>query len=50
MRAYVVRQGDYLARIAWQAGVSENDIWEHDENAHRRENPACDLAASEVAF
>ena len=33
MKPYVVRQGDYLAKIAHRFGFSENDVWTHPANA-----------------
>jgi len=33
MKAYVVRAGDYLTRIAFRAGMKVADIWDHPKNA-----------------
>lgn len=34
--AYVVKQGDYLAKIAFEQGVELRDIWNHTKNAALR--------------
>lgn len=36
-RPYIVRQGDYVAKIAAQTGCSEDEIWEHPKNDPLRE-------------
>lgn len=33
MRPYIVRQGDYVAKIAARVGCGEDEIWEHPKNA-----------------
>ena len=33
MRIYVVKQGDFLASIAWAHGVQDDAIWNHPANA-----------------
>lgn len=32
VRPYIVRQGDYVAKIADALGCSEDEIWKHDKN------------------
>ena len=32
VRPYIVRQGDYVAKIAVQVGCGEDEIWEHPKN------------------
>jgi N-acetylmuramoyl-L-alanine amidase len=42
MKAYVVRDGDYLARIAFRAGLDPTDVWDDPKNADLkalRKNP-----------
>lgn len=36
MRPYIVRQGDYLAKIAAQVGCGEDEIWDHAKNRDLR--------------
>lgn len=36
-RPYVVRQGDYLAKLAAEVGCSEDEIWEHEKNKELRD-------------
>lgn len=36
-RPYVVRQGDYLARLAYVHGFDANEVWNHAQNAELRE-------------
>lgn len=36
MRAHVVRQGEYLAKLAHEAGMSPEDIWDDPKNADIR--------------
>ena len=33
MRAYVIKQGDYLAKIAHSLGFSADEVWSHPRNA-----------------
>ncbi|MFT3768263.1 MAG: peptidoglycan-binding protein [Minicystis sp.] len=33
MRPYVVRQGDYLAKLAWLHGFDVDEVWTHPSNA-----------------
>lgn len=37
MRPYVVRQGDYLAKIAAALGCAEGELWEHPQNQPLRD-------------
>lgn len=37
VRAYVVRQGDYLVKIAHAQGFDAEAVWEHEKNAALRE-------------
>ena len=37
MRPYIVRQGDYVTRIASEVGCSEDDIWEAPKNRALRD-------------
>ena len=42
MRPYVVRQGDYLAKLAYTHGFDAKAVWEHTKNAplrHLRHSP-----------
>jgi hypothetical protein len=32
MVAYVVRQGDYLVRLAWMHGFDAEEVWAHEKN------------------
>ncbi|MFO0653353.1 MAG: peptidoglycan-binding protein [Polyangiales bacterium] len=38
VRPYIVRQGDYVAKIAAQLGCSEDEIWSHEKNKELRES------------
>lgn len=41
MRPYVVRQGDYLVRLAWIHGFDAEEVWKHEKNkelAERRKD------------
>jgi hypothetical protein len=33
MFAHIIRQGEYLSRLAWQHGFDEQAIWSHPQNA-----------------
>ncbi len=37
-RPYIVRQGDYVAKIASQLGCSESEIWSHEKNKELKES------------
>lgn len=37
MRPYVVRQGDYIAKVAMLVGCGEDEIWSHEKNLALRE-------------
>jgi hypothetical protein len=37
MKPYVVRQGDYLTRIAHRLGFVAGEVWDHPKNAELRE-------------
>lgn len=32
MQPYVIRQGDYLTRLAWERGFDAEEVWQHDLN------------------
>ncbi len=38
VRPYIVRQGDYVAKIAAQLGCSEDEIWGHEKNKELKES------------
>lgn len=38
VRPYIVRQGDYVAKIAAQLGCSEDEIWNHEKNKELKES------------
>lgn len=52
MRAYVVRQGEYLSRIAARLGVDVDSIWQHPDNRELRERRTSPdiLAPGDVLF
>lgn len=37
VRPYIVRQGDYVAKIAFQLGCTEDEIWSHEKNKELKE-------------
>lgn len=46
MRPYVVRQGDYLTRLAVQHGFDADEVWSHESNRDLRERrPNRDMLA-----
>ncbi|MCA9619430.1 MAG: peptidoglycan-binding protein [Myxococcales bacterium] len=52
MMAYVVRQGDHLARLAAERGFDAAEVWNHDANRElreRRRNPQV-LAPGDVIY
>lgn len=38
MKPYIVRQGDYLAKIAFTEGFDGEQVWNHEKNAPLRES------------
>lgn len=38
MRPYIVRQGDYLAKIAFEQGFDADEVWKHEKNKDLRES------------
>lgn len=36
MRRYIIRQGDYLTKLAHRFGVDADSLWDHPENAELR--------------
>ncbi|TKD11750.1 LysM peptidoglycan-binding domain-containing protein [Polyangium fumosum] len=36
MKSYVIRQGDYLAKIALRFGIAADEIWKHPKNSELR--------------
>ncbi len=46
MHTYVVRQGDYLTRLAAQRGFDADEVWNHADNAAlRRRRPSPEVLA-----
>lgn len=37
VRPYIVRQGDYVAKVATEVGCTEDEIWEHEKNRSLRD-------------
>ncbi len=37
MRPYIVRQGDYLAKIAFEQGFDADEVWKHEKNKGLKE-------------
>lgn len=38
MRPYIVRQGEYLAKIAFEQGFDADEVWKHEKNKELRES------------
>ncbi|MCC6521721.1 MAG: peptidoglycan-binding protein [Polyangiaceae bacterium] len=52
MKPYVIKQGDYLTKLAHLRGFSADEVWNHAQNAklkEARKNPAM-LKAGDVLF
>ncbi|WP_437738183.1 peptidoglycan-binding protein [Sorangium sp. So ce1335] len=52
MRPYVVRQGDYLSRLAYRFGFDAEEVWNHPRNQALRERRASPeiLAPGDVLY
>ncbi len=52
MKPYVVRQGDYLQKIAFEQGFDATEVWKHEKNAELRSQGHMPevLAPGEILF
>lgn len=52
MRPYIVRQGEYLAKIAFEQGFDADKVWKHEKNKGLRETGRSpdELAPGDVLF
>lgn len=52
MRPYIVRQGDYVTKIAMLVGCDEDEVWAHEKNQELKEKGRTKeiLAPGDVLF